>query len=184
MDSGPSVRCRSFVSSRSISITLGRVEVDRGISIERRGTGARRKYGAHKGSEMRRRRREREGSGGKKSARKNGITRSARWRESVSGVKPTALWSRKNSGVFDDPRHPRGISFNYVTALVARIRKHGISILSMHNKTFIGSDDAPSWPSQTGGYWESRLLWHARVNMPFCLLQQLQWLQVVNPFSR
>ena len=36
------------------------------------------------------------------------------------------------------------ISFNYVTALVARIRKHGISIFSMHNKTFVGCDDAPS----------------------------------------
>lgn len=47
--------------------------------------------------------------------------------------------AKRTPSVFDDSPVSLSISSNYVTALLACIRKHAISILLMHNETFVGT---------------------------------------------
>lgn len=138
---------------------LDRAEVDRGISmVNVRGIGARRKYGAYKGDERcysrRRRERKREDR-----VREQGKIREEKRNYTVSQVQNDRERGRERGGesrretreltgrcydrertlVFDDSPVSLNISSNYVIALLACIRKHAISILLMHNETFVGT---------------------------------------------
>jgi len=48
-------------------------------------------------------------------------------------------YDRERTLVFNDSPVSLNILSNYVTALLACIRKHAISILLMHNETFVGT---------------------------------------------
>lgn len=106
--------------------------------------------------------------GEKKSARKNGILYGQPGGESVSGVEPT----RRHYGIAEElgrfrwPPRPRVYRSITSPRWWPAFESTSISILSMHNKTFVGSGDAPFWPSRRKTPWESRCF-DTRVNMPF-----------------